>query len=1304
MPSEAVQNTPRTSPHIQKKRNDFITTINSDWDLDIPYPDELVEERSDLGTPTELAKQCTNGIVKLAWRDGYLGAVLKSFESKAHELLPGWEWKRRQASGTIPNQPRTLDQLQQRDYQRQRKTARKYKEPLRRILKEEIASAIKQIPQDDQLKRRLKTDTSTSTTTNCVSSRQHPPKRPLTPDESPEGERTDPPRTPNKQMRPMDIPEVGLSFDPKRRCQTRKITDSFSPQEHVATDHPGVEVGDSAGVSFGSTSTEPLRVFSQSQQLSKSSSAATSFQDNNASSQDLFSTQADHEILRDPAIRRSLQIIDGGSSSQASRAPSQLSLAPTAETSQMSEASEVVQPVLGSGLTNQVTKLIDMLENASPFEQISFKTVDEWRAGYKDIVVGENTSQMVMQSVSLEWTLDGQARKKRLFDLKVNELHLDKSCRFQRQYGSDRFMTVYLPAITPQNLPSHLKPHYSDVLEAMASWLSGRHNFLGRSWKVYFLGPEKRTRRKPRTPRFKVCLFAERDLKGKNAESRPSIRKIPLRKFLDWHIPVLANIESKDCKMFQRFSLGLSKTTPTVVLRREEFIRITGEEPVMNDGCARMSRSLANEVWKILDGSGPVPSVFQGRIGGAKGVWMVDENSRFAGTSNRNYYIEVSDNSQLKVWPHPADIENADESQRTFEVSEWSKRPRPAALNCQLITVLHDRKVPRDAFVKLFEDQLGRVHEDLTVAKHDPILLRSWINTVRGSTRERRLDCVGSWPADYAEQAIYMLEHGFHLRTTPLLVDRIRGLLKDHLSRFIEGLPISVPLSTNLYCIADPYGVLAEDEVHCGFSSCWDDERAEFNGLMLDGFNVLVARSPALLPSDVQRRKARWKLELCHFKDVIVFPSTGTTPLASMLAGGDYDGDTVWVCWEPSLVQPFEKAELPVNRPSHKDCGIVDVNTPLKDIFKTHDGRRVKKGEADRFFRNCIAFNLKPNLQGHCTLEFEKVAYHEGTISSEAGIKLATLASYLVDAAKAGSYLADEEWRRRILPQVSPNHRPIPAFRELDDKKRWKESNVLDYLIFGIAFPTVDKFLREYHEQWEHVLSDVKAKDEDLTRPWADTSERSMNEFREKNRGLSDILKVLDAQLDEVKHLLKGLQNEMQRFAVKPLAGVKREDYLRDKVEQIRAKYAAIEPPKVDHPVYIRFVEEKTEGYEFNHWALLKASGLYNRYSTGSLIWYLAGAQLCEIKYRAHSSPRRRTMLLDFYNHYKFDKRSVVRLRQTRERLARRADRGPEQLDDHQDDSDSEDYTWRDSEIDALLEGERAVLEGVRPALSRYQV
>lgn len=79
---------------------------------------------------------------------------------------------------------------------------------------------------------------------------------------------------------------------------------------------------------------------------------------------------------------------------------------------------------------------------------------------------------------------------------------------------------------------------------------------------------------------------------------------------------------------------------------------------------------------------------------------------------------------------------------------------------------------------------------------------------------------------------------------------------------------------------------------------------------------VLVARHHTLRRSDIQKVHAVYKEELSHLTDIVVFSSQGRFPLAGKLQGGDYDGDTFWLCWDARLTGPFLNAMPPIKLPS----------------------------------------------------------------------------------------------------------------------------------------------------------------------------------------------------------------------------------------------------------------------------------------------------------------------------------------------------------------------------------------------------
>lgn len=84
------------------------------------------------------------------------------------------------------------------------------------------------------------------------------------------------------------------------------------------------------------------------------------------------------------------------------------------------------------------------------------------------------------------------------------------------------------------------------------------------------------------------------------------------------------------------------------------------------------------------------PSVYQGRIAGAKGIWMVDSLEEKPRLTPRNFWIEIND-SQLKFEGHANDALYPDEERIKFEVNDYSRRLTPGALNFQLMPILAAR-------------------------------------------------------------------------------------------------------------------------------------------------------------------------------------------------------------------------------------------------------------------------------------------------------------------------------------------------------------------------------------------------------------------------------------------------------------------------------------------------------------------------------------------------------------------------------------------------------------------------------------
>ncbi|KAL4947610.1 RNA dependent RNA polymerase-domain-containing protein [Aspergillus filifer] len=114
---------------------------------------------------------------------------------------------------------------------------------------------------------------------------------------------------------------------------------------------------------------------------------------------------------------------------------------------------------------------------------------------------------------------------------------------------------------------------------------------------------------------------------------------------------------------------------------------------------------------------------------------------------------------------------------------------------------------------------------------------------------------------------------------------------------------IFVPESRLLFGICDAREILEEGEC---FLRVTDDR----NGcpITISGCEVLVTRNPCLHPGDLRKLKAVNRPELSHLADCVVFSVKGDRPAADQMSGGDLDGDTFFVCWDPDLV-PMKLSE-----------------------------------------------------------------------------------------------------------------------------------------------------------------------------------------------------------------------------------------------------------------------------------------------------------------------------------------------------------------------------------------------------------
>jgi RNA dependent RNA polymerase len=226
-----------------------------------------------------------------------------------------------------------------------------------------------------------------------------------------------------------------------------------------------------------------------------------------------------------------------------------------------------------------------------------------------------------------------------LFNLTLEPFEKDKSCRFQRAFGGDRFLYLKVPWLN--RLPASLKGQQPNFQRRFQEWLLKEKRFLRRIWRCVHLEAykPKKTGRRVRVDKefqYRIVLFAVSgcDIHPKMApppssdpyEYYSSKGETSVEELVKWFMPVSETAEQNFCKAFARFDLGFSRTTPTIVFRpyqvrkgldiradgtpeSTEFddpsldwteVRKPNYDRVMNDGCSRISLGACREIWKKM--------------------------------------------------------------------------------------------------------------------------------------------------------------------------------------------------------------------------------------------------------------------------------------------------------------------------------------------------------------------------------------------------------------------------------------------------------------------------------------------------------------------------------------------------------------------------------------------------------------------------------------------------------------------------------------------------------------------------------
>jgi hypothetical protein len=689
----------------------------------------------------------------------------------------------------------------------------------------------------------------------------------------------------------------------------------------------------------------------------------------------------------------------------------------------------------------------------------------------------------------------------------------------------------------------------------------------------------------------------------------------------------------------------------------------------MNDGIGRISPSLAKKVADSL-GLSDCPSCFQGRLGSAKGMWLIDVDSDEDFEAD---WIEIYPSQ--KKW----ECDYKDLHHRTLEIRGWSSELKSASLNQQFIPLLESRSLQPGVMRRVMSEHLERaLHADLheqAEAMKDPMSLRLWIHQSGPSKHDRSVDgyteFLAGLPNSNADKVAFLLDSGFDQTRTEYLKDLVWEMCMRKAETLKTKMNITIPCSAYIYMAADFSSTLEEGEVHLSFSTKFQAEG--FSDTLLERMDILVARAPAHLPSDIQRVRVVSRPELRKLKDVIIFSTKGSIPLADKLSGGDYDGDMAWVCWDQSIVQNFENARVP-EKSDFIESGYLRKKTTkftsiLDSKYRDDKSEQLEDACVD-FISQAFLFNMQPSFLGICTKFKEKLCYLRNSVEDEPAIHLSQLLGYLVDQSKQGIEFTDEDWERFCLKQLGMKDMRLrrPQYAQ-EDGERMPDAkgqlHILDYLRFDVANTVIANVLTSFSEiiNAPSTIPFDKTIDADATRtiPYDKSTDADATGPISYDKDLTKLYNLYDKRATDspyCRQLLTHLRKEIDAIRNKwsgSFGNGTENSKFADKVELMYQKWLDIKPPAEllasgDFP---ELLQDPNKDSATSNWELLKASATFKRhYSSGKFVWYMAGKQLAYIKAMAHRIPGETAKVMvipEMWGILRPDKKLITSLKMQRE-------------------------------------------------------
>ena len=340
-------------------------------------------------------------------------------------------------------------------------------------------------------------------------------------------------------------------------------------------------------------------------------------------------------------------------------------------------------------------------------------------------------------------------------------------------------------------------------------------------------------------------------------------------------------------KFGARVSQNLTTTIKTIKIPSKNIIKINdieinsnikinGKEKkikyIFSDGVGKISYNLAYKITQILKLKDGVPSCFQGRFLGCKGVWttMFDD-------IKGNIYIRPS---QDKFFVKPKKEENF------FELCDYSRYIQ-AYLNRQIILLLNCLGIKNEIFIKKLEKYEKKLKSEKFV-----------LSLVHYS----------EWSSLFQK----MYKYGINKTNDRL----IKSLVESNLNLLYNDIKnkarIYIDESAYVMGIMDEFNILE-------YGQAFLHIKRKNKDLILNQ-KCSIAKCPCLHPGDIRildfkkyipGNKDTEKYKIFEkYENVIIFPSKGKRPHPNECSGSDLDGDYYFVFYDKDLI-PSESNLIP---------------------------------------------------------------------------------------------------------------------------------------------------------------------------------------------------------------------------------------------------------------------------------------------------------------------------------------------------------------------------------------------------------